>query len=756
MLSLTQSVFAQSADWKYIRPTNTGTGGSFHEAITVDRFNNKWTGGYEPFWSEGSVVRFDDSVWTCWSDFEGYLPSDRVRAIAFDLNDHVWVGTDGGLAHYDGISWEQFTISNSPLPYDQINGIAVDSNNHIWMSYSEVGGLITGGIAEYDGTEWTIYTTTTSGLPTSIVSNVDFDSGGDLWINSNAGIVKYDGLNWITFTSTNSELTTNDNYSMTVDEDDRVWISGYGWIDMYDGTDWVHYDATNSPLTSQILFDIDVRNDTVLVAGLYSAYTFIDEDWDSYILPNWAIECAIDYSGNFWLAGTGYVIKFNDSEWIEYSNYNVGMSEYFNEDIFIDSKNRKWIANGNGGINMFDCPIWEDYGPWNANLFPMPIDYTTIGAAVTEDIYGDIWMAYAGVAGGVVQIPNGDVHDPDAWIVWENDNSGVNIQFIECIASDIYGNVWVGLDGGGISVYWHDSETWENFYAALGFTTNYIDDLYADQFGRIWIADYQLDMYEDGVWTTFSHADMGISPDESVLTAKVDSAGVLWVGTSVGLLRYEGVEWTIFDEGNSDIAANYVSAIAIGNGDTIFVGAQNTSSWPYYGGLSVFDGENFTSYLEGSSPIPHKQVEDVEVDVYGNLWILAQSEGIAIFNEGGVIGFDECIDMSLDTGVAVIDTTGGPDTTNSIITLLNKNILLSMYPNPVTEQSVITFTNTIPQNIRIEIADITGTITELQAAEYYTAGTHNIVFQAGNYAAGIYFCTLKTDEGSVTKKFIIQ
>lgn len=759
-LSAQYQLNAQTSDWKYLRPTNTGTGGSYHEAVTVDRFNNVWTGGYEPFWSEGSVIRYNDSIWTCWSNFEGFIPGARVRTIAFDKNDELWVGTDMGLAHYDGTNWEQFTTATSPLPYDEINDIAVDSNNHIWLTYTEIGGLVTGGLAEYDDAteEWTLYTTSTSGLPTSIVSNIDFDSHGDLWINSNSGIVKYDGLNWISYTVANSELTMDGNYSMIVDEEDRVWIGSYGNIDVFDGDEtWEHYNASNSPMSSQILFDIDVRNDTVLVSGLYNVYTFIDGTWHAYELPNWGIECAIDLNGNFWVAGTGYVLNFGDTPWTIYSNFNIGMSEYFNEDIFIDSKNRKWIANGNGGINLFDCPHWEDYGPWNSYLFPVPIDYTTLGAAVTEDKFGDIWMAYDGVAGGVVQIPHGDVHDPFSWVVWENDNSGVNLQFIECITADIYANIWVGLDGGGISVYWHDSGTWENFYALLGFTTNYIDDLYADQFGRIWIADYQLDMYEDGVWSTYSHADMGISPDEHVLTANVDSSGILWVGTSVGLLKFDGTTWTNYNESNSDIAGNYISSIAIGNGDTLFMGAYNTFTWPYYGGLSVFDGENFTSYLEGSSPVPHKQVEDVELDHDGNLWILAQSEGIAIFREGGVIGLDDCYDWSLDSSAAIIDTIGTDTTnTNAVITLLNKDIILSIQPNPVHEAAMISFTNTTPQQMTIEITNITGTVSESIAASYYSSGTHHVNFDAAHLAEGIYFCILRTNEGVITKKFIVQ
>src|SRR5215211_4071865 len=92
------NVNAQSPEWKYFRASNTGVAGDYHHVIEIDRFGNKWTAGYLPFWSDGSLVRYDDTVWTCWSNFEGYLPNDRVNAIAFDKLDRIWAGTDEGIA----------------------------------------------------------------------------------------------------------------------------------------------------------------------------------------------------------------------------------------------------------------------------------------------------------------------------------------------------------------------------------------------------------------------------------------------------------------------------------------------------------------------------------------------------------------------------------------------------------------------------------------------------------------------------------
>ena len=123
-LTISTHSFAQNPSWKYLRASNTGMGGDFVQTIEIDRFGNKWTGGYMPFWSEGSVARFNDTAWTNWSNFEGYLPADRVYDVAFDNNDGLWVATNGvgngvahgGISHYDGTTWTSYTSANSPLP----------------------------------------------------------------------------------------------------------------------------------------------------------------------------------------------------------------------------------------------------------------------------------------------------------------------------------------------------------------------------------------------------------------------------------------------------------------------------------------------------------------------------------------------------------------------------------------------------------------------------------------------------------------
>gem|GEM_PF-558085 len=643
MILCSLSAFSQLNEWQYIRPSNTGIGGDYNQVVNIDRFGIKWTTGYMPFWSEGSVARFDDSVWTNWSNFEGYIPADRVNAIEFDHTDRVWVGTDSGLAVYDGKTWTKYTKDNTSFTYFQVRSIAFDKDNNTWFTFGELAGGIRGGVAKFNGTTFTIYNTSNSGLPAGRFTELTIDKNNVLWIGGEGGLTKFDGVNWKVYTATNSGLSETSIKDIQIDSLNRMWVLEDAHLDMFDGSKWTHYSSANSPMTD-FNYCLDVKGNTLIIGSLWSrAYILKNNIWTTYYAPYHIYDVRIDAKGNYWMCGIGFLIKFNGFTSVTYTRYNTGLPEYWMNDIYIDSKNRKWISNGNGGVDLFDKPKWKDYGPWNKGLFANPIPYTTIGAATVEDKFGDIWMAYHGVYGGVVQIPNGNVDDTTTWIKWESANAKVNLQFIECIGSDSSGNIWVGIDAGAlVQKYTRSTGKWTTYnltdIGLPGGSDTRVNSIQTDAAGRVWICDDGgIAVYDRGSWTTYSFLNSGLK-GWGVYDVAFDSKGNKWIATDSGLFKFDGVNWTVYDKSNSGIIATHVAAVAVGTKDTIYAAAFNVTLWPYYGGLSVFDGKNrWENFAQGSSPIPHKQVQDVEIDKFGNVWLDCESMGIAIYHKGGII-----------------------------------------------------------------------------------------------------------------------
>ncbi len=764
ILSFATTTVAQIIDpnWQYIRPTNTGFGGDYFRNIEVDRCGNKWSGGYLPFYSEGSVVRFDDSVFTAWSNFDGYIPNAQVYGIAFDQNNGVWVACNanvnfnehGGVAHYDGTTWTKWDMTNSPLPSDLMNAIVVDHNNNVWATFSNNGSQ--GGVAKYDGTTWTIYTPSNSGIPTTQVTDIDVDSQNNIWIGSNLGLIKFDGLNWISFTTANSGISFNEISDVEVDEStNKVYAATTISIDIYDGTNWSHINSSNAPFGNINLTEIDARGDTVIIGslgGTSGAWIYNGNSWTSHVSPSHVKDVRIDNDGFFWTCGNGFVEKFDGNTWITYSSKNTGSTSMLNNDVFIDSKNRAWLSSDlNGGINMFDCPKWQDYGPYNYNLWNIPFSYTGTGAGTTEDSYGDIWMSFDGLAGGVAQVTGGDVNNPTAWHLWDNANSGVTLQFLNVVASDQLGNIYFGHDNNcSISQYSHTTSSWTNFslYSAtqpLCISSQGLNAIRVDDSNHVWFCGTAgLAMYDGATITYFTSINTPL-PQGNIADIAFDTLGNKWIATEQGVYKFDGVTWTQYNSSNTGMIADWVNALIFDNNGTLWVACEEAVFPPYPAGLCSFDGTTWTQYTTANSGLQEKFVRQLTLDTLGNIWVLSRGAGAAIFNPNGVIGY-ECIDRTLQSCII----TNVNELTN------NENSNLSAFPNPFNISTTLSFNLEKSETVNLTIYDLSGRKILSVFKGNILSGKQEIQLDVKDFSKGIYIAEIGTSSHSFKTKLIIQ
>jgi hypothetical protein len=103
-------------------------------------------------------------------------------------------------------------------------------------------------------------------------------------------------------------------------------------------------------------------------------------------------------------------------------------------------------------------------------------------------------------------------------------------------------------------------------------------------------------------------------PNNSVSATAFDSDGNKWIGTSSGLTKFDGTNWTVYNTSNSGIPSNSVWGLAIDGGDIIWIAT-------FGGGLVKFDGTNWTTYNTGNSSIPTNYLYFVTTDASGNKWI---------------------------------------------------------------------------------------------------------------------------------------
>ncbi len=121
---------------------------------------------------------------------------------------------------------------------------------------------------------------------------------------------------------------------------------------------------------------------------------------------------------------------------------------------------------------------------------------------------------------------------------------------------------------------------------------------------------------------------------------------------------------------------------------------------------------------------------------------------------GGIlIGFDEgisTISFSEDTNFEIdvvwsLDYAVNPDPSQNYYDL-------SIYPNPFNENNEISFTLSVPQNVKIEVFNLRGQKIKILTHEDYGIGSHSVVWdgknQSGkNVANGTYLYKIYFDKG---------
>ncbi|HUL44306.1 MAG TPA: two-component regulator propeller domain-containing protein [Bacteroidota bacterium] len=101
-------------------------------SISFTTGNIAWIGTYGDW-----AYRFDanTSEWVQYTDTANgaHLPDFVISATAIASDGAVWFGTTRGLTRMKGTSWSTFTTGNSPIPSDTVKALTFDLNENLWI-----------------------------------------------------------------------------------------------------------------------------------------------------------------------------------------------------------------------------------------------------------------------------------------------------------------------------------------------------------------------------------------------------------------------------------------------------------------------------------------------------------------------------------------------------------------------------------------------------------------------------------------------
>jgi hypothetical protein len=102
-----------------------------------------------------------------------------------------------------------------------------------------------------------------------------------------------------------------------------------------------------------------------------------------------------------------------------------------------------------------------------------------------------------------------------------------------------------------------------------------------------------------------------------VFFVAVDGSSNKWFGTTAGgVSKFDGTNWTTYNTFNSGLVNDHILSIAIDSSGNKWFGT-------YGSGLSKFDGTNWTTYNTSNSGLTSDWVVSMAVDRSGNIWFSA-------------------------------------------------------------------------------------------------------------------------------------
>jgi len=183
-----------------------------------------------------------------------------------------------------------------------------------------------------------------------------------------------------------------------------------------------------------------------------------------------------------------------------------------------------------------------------------------------------------------------------------------------------------------------------------------IRDLFQNDDGTLWIGTSAGLVRYDGQHFTIYTTEDGL-PADMVFSVARGTRGHLWVGTGAGLVRYDGESFTSYDTQDGLIHQRIAAIVPLPDGG-LWLATD--------AGLSHFDGEHFSNWTSADG-LPGDRVVALTEDDAGDLWIgtpsgLARYDGTTFesFTEAsGLIGTDIRCLYKADDGMVWIGSTMG-------------------------------------------------------------------------------------------------
>ena len=645
------------SSWSVLSSSNSGLKDNRVLALSMDSESRRFVGTVD------GLMEYSGGNWTGYTLVNSQLQqTSRTTEVAFDSQGNVWIGTgedfasDGyGLVKYDGSSWTVFNTSNSDLPGNTVTSVVVGPDDRIWAGTVE-------GLAIYDGTTWEVFAGFDAPLPSEEILDLEVTSSGVGWIVTNSGIARKDGSDWTSFTTGNSSLPADDITSIAVDSNGTVWAgTRYEGVVKYDGSSWTFGNGDNRVLQSALVGDVAVdANGNVWVAKLYSSdirggvMKYDGENWTNFLARNsafpWtaggAYALTFDEAGNLWIGSDGAgLVQYDGQRMQVYRRSNSGISQEKVFGIAVNASGEKWITGNSAGVdvlkgdaaplagfsaanregnapltvkfrgkveNMAESYQWQFPGgdPSSSQERNPTVTYSSSG---TYEVTLSVTNAYGQdekTKSGYVTVHEGDYKPATAWQVYNNGD--IVHELVE--EGD---SLWIATNGGLVLMNreTHEKTLYNTSNSPL--EANGVLDIGMDSNGTKWLATDGggLMSLKNGNWSQYTAEDgdfsynivtqLAIDTEDNVWFSTFQSGG-FGGGQNEGIIKYDGSSFQVFSRyaGGDQLPAGQINVLEFDGSGDLWIGMKNE-------GLVKFDGSEYSAFKAADTGLPGDRIESI-------------------------------------------------------------------------------------------------------------------------------------------------
>ncbi|MCI0388449.1 MAG: hypothetical protein MOB07_06745, partial [Acidobacteria bacterium] len=489
------------------------------------------------------------------------LPQNSVRSVLQTRDSYLWLTTFDGLARFDGVRFTVFNKNNSPgLASNRFTHIFEDRFGDLWVS------LETGGLVRRHQGRFTTFSKG-HGLPLDGAPVLTDDGHGNLIISWGRHLFR--------------------------------WRQG-------------KFQPADEPRPSANHPPDEARNATRLLPWWQDnrkLFCFVDGQvfsWAETELPvSQMFRAASDDQGNIWFSAKHSLIRVRNGRVAQVYTERDGLPG-MNPGL-VTGKRRPLQAlsrDAAGSLWLTDLDSMQ-----SQMMSPHPPEGLDTFSSYADN-EGNYWFRTNN---------HGLFRARRQTVTAYAKEHGLNAGEVYPLLEGRDGSLWIGTSGNGLFRF--KDGVFTNYTGANSFKGE-VSSLYEDRAGQLWV-NGAWRLTEGGfireIWKDLDH-----SSSEIIWTMCEDRSGAYWVGSELGVLRYQ-----------NGVTTRYTTKDGLAGADTkVIIPDTAGGLWlGSYGGLTHYKDGKFTVWTEKDG-LPGATVRALKQDSDGSLWIGTYDSGLGRFKDG--------------------------------------------------------------------------------------------------------------------------